>query len=1459
MLYISLGRGTSSIFTGGDDSRNEGFVPYDKNNATIYYNKNETGDNSPAMYLNSTEEEYTKEYLVEDSGGIKIGKHIEYTDNNLNIDSIWYGNCAFMTNSNIQNGEMSFYYSGDHCGIDYAYMSPVPYDTPSPIKACDKQQITKGDELTYSVTQYIPNMIGQLNLNFNQIYKNAGYVNCGDLSEFSFYDSINNNLEVEGCKVYKVEGNKLTDVSDKFEIKTENNIVKANVKDNERITSYFSNAYFKFKIKCKLKSKDVRIKTIPNYGRITIRFGGNYNSTKNTNTVNVNVYYCIKGNVWIENNRINGKKDSYDFNYNGMVVELLDSNYNEISSTRTDGNGTYAFDDKLDGDKVYYVRFKYNGQIYQSTYYKSNFTVGNSCALENSHRRLEIQNRFATIRGFPQNYLRANNQYNVAYGLYQKIVNLDTNNLYYINGRPLTMIDILKEIDSREDSLDNILKSVFYIDNNNTRNAIINYIDDCSITAVTKEISINDVTNIQNGNRIDFGVYSRPLTDLSISNEIVSTTCIVNGKIMNQSFDEKGKKWKVEDRVNDAKYNGKYKYSLPIKSADYLFNAPDYDENGIYREYSVKNLQVYVKYKITIKNNGNTNTRVDYINNWFDDSTYSYNDATCQDENNSYILYGNTKVPIKVIQEKSTIGNLKKMVITGQNDKLQNNKYNSKDYLSPNGEIDIYITFKVNNDSNGKLIIEEGRKNKIREIGKRDVCEIGQYETVYEKGEQIPDHIDDNGNLINKDFGNEMAQGTIDINSNPGSLSNADFIYSNNYGGLNYESNRIENDTDQSELVIKIDSATSKIGGIVFEDKRTVTSNETVNAVIGNGRLDSGETEINGVTVELVELVREVDPSGFPSGNYVGEKIWDSYSYSNGEISKNNEDYYSGIGKSKVIINSNDSNFNVSQVGLGQKNGTYMFDNIPSGDFIVRFKYGDTIRTVLANEKNKNEVTQLLNKYGLNAKSYNGNDYKSTIYESDTKKVESKYGDNTGDSIINNYNDIENFYNNKDYINTKEDFISYSSNKNDYIKNKVKDKLNFYDLNNVSNNDSDAKDLYYYRQRANEYSTNLNNHICEVLDSFEKKVQCDNSTQINRQLDSIKELIENTSMVAQTGLIDTARNNGKTDNVNLGLVERAKSQVVLNQEVSNVRVTLPNGQILYDTNKSVKNLYFGENGDSAVTIDNRLLTGYTINDSNKPSLIQIYMDDELISGANLEITYKVTAEDESEVDYTDKRFYYSGVENNPTQNISKLKISEIVEYVPNILVFDSKDDSQNYWKVISVEDLINSDDYKQSKVNDIYKNTLKTYNTLLTSTYGSKQELTLVPELIANDSQKSKIEFNLKLKSLMSAENWQKDNLTYNNLMEIVHTESDNGRRMSYSIFGNQEMANQSSKTLLNSSEDYIKVKEIDAASSQKVIVLPPTGENKNYFNPIIIAILADIIIIILGIWQIKIGVLEDN
>ena len=160
--------------------------------------------------------------------------------------------------------------------------------------------------------------------------------------------------------------------------------------------------------------------------------------------------------------------------------------------------------------------------------------------------------------------------------------------------------------------------------------------------------------------------------------------------------------------------------------------------------------------------------------------------------------------------------------------------------------------------------------------------------------------------------------------------------------------------------------------------------------------------------------------------------------------------------------------------------------------------------------------------------------------------------------------------------------------------------------------------------------------------------------------------------------------------------------------------------------------------------------------------------------------------------------------------------------------------------------------------------TLETYNTRLGSEFGTGQQL--IPKIV-NDSgisnEQSKIEFYLKLKNMMSMEMWTKNNLTYNNLMEIVHIKSDTGRRMAYSILGNQEMANQAIGTISDSiqpsGEDYIQVKEIDAASSQKVVALPPTGRNNGYYNFIIIALLVNLIIIIIGVWQITIHVIKDN
>ena len=150
------------------------------------------------------------------------------------------------------------------------------------------------------------------------------------------------------------------------------------------------------------------------------------------------------------------------------------------------------------------------------------------------------------------------------------------------------------------------------------------------------------------------------------------------------------------------------------------------------------------------------------------------------------------------------------------------------------------------------------------------------------------------------------------------------------------------------------------------------------------------------------------------------------------------------------------------------------------------------------------------------------------------------------------------------------------------------------------------------------------------------------------QLESLKELMNRrTYMVAQTGVIDTGSNgNVATNAVNLGLVERPKSQIIVSQEVSNIQIILADGKTEFNTNQSVPNLYYSKHEGSMVTYRNNIINDIVIsrNSKNMPELLQVYMDDELLVGAHLRLTYKILAKNISEINYTDKVFYYTGKE-----------------------------------------------------------------------------------------------------------------------------------------------------------------------------------------------------------------------
>ena len=74
--------------------------------------------------------------------------------------------------------------------------------------------------------------------------------------------------------------------------------------------------------------------------------------------------------------------------------------------------------------------FIYNGQIYQSTYYKFDLSGGYSNAKESENDRNTINNKFATISSSPNNYDKNKR----AYGIQQIIRDVDSGAVYYYNG-----------------------------------------------------------------------------------------------------------------------------------------------------------------------------------------------------------------------------------------------------------------------------------------------------------------------------------------------------------------------------------------------------------------------------------------------------------------------------------------------------------------------------------------------------------------------------------------------------------------------------------------------------------------------------------------------------------------------------------------------------------------------------------------------------------------------------------------------------------------------------------------------------------------------------------------------------------------------------------------------------------------------------------------------------------------
>ena len=1149
-----------------------------------------------------------------------------------------------------------------------------------------------------------------------------------------------------------------------------------------------------------------------------------------------------KGGKESTSNATYGGEDEGDKRIPNMQVTLYQEGGSEVGSTRTDGNGQYRFSG-LNAMYQYYVKFTYNGQYYQPVDFQDSSTWGgsnwhiNSNAKDRVAERKEYNIRFEKIGSAPANYKSKDDGYNG--------VGVPGYNKSYTKGELLAAGVI--------DEFGNLIGG---------SESMAQYVQDCMIDAYTnadgsaglyptpsifliddhykwpntpKLLASNGIGGISilydNAYYINLGIQRREESDLAVKKDVEKVTLEINGQTHTYTYDTLENKenaenqWDISVRLSDAYYNTNY--SRELYKSDYIYKASMYgdkDENNdgigdIFGKSKKDELEVYITYKIMVRNQAmSIQARVDELVDYYDqDLEYvdsrSYIEIKRGENQGRYAVKASSSSRYEQLSSatRTTIAEYDNLYVTGLDDK----------YLTAGQTAYVYLTFKVKKDridgEDWVRLDEEIVSGSPIGVGKENIVEINGYSTRYAPGTQVP-------NI--GDVSLEPA-GIIDRDSNPGNLNPADVPKD---GTINYQN--FEDDTDKAPnmriILYREDDKTRVISGAVWEDKRDETIELTTT---GDGLKKNEETLINGVTIQLVEVMEN-------GSEYIWREFGDK-GYSFEDFKKlTQEQQKQGLGGTNTIGKGTGSGTIASETPIinyrglianhefnETHNGEYAFKSFMPGKYVVRFIYGDTIRTVVPKSLG-----------GLNEKSYNGQDYKSTTYQEGidqtTKYVwREKSTWNMGQEILGKVLTEVSAYDktNSDH-NERVTIPTLDANNN---LDTSKQKGYYY---NITESDkktdvSDAKDIESRRNEVINYSNvGVTNYIAEVLASH--KADYDTMNDRNTLL---KDLMANTSMKAETGLMvveleydqvgtdgNKKDNTYKITNVDFGLEERPKAQLAINKEVINVKLTLADGSVLFDAKDTAQNVLWRKHEIYKTGYDSKthMLDESKFKDienirqlnKNKTGLIQLSMDEELMHGATIKITYKITITNVGEVDYKDNCFYYTGnVKDKNT--IVKTRADQVIDYVANNLQFNASENSN--WSVIE-KDKLNTNNMYTTLVNNNLRKQVEQYNTIIQTEALNKE---LVPTLVSKENDHTEVP--LVLTQLITSEN-DTDDLTYSNIVEIVKTSNIVGRRNEYSVVGNQ---------------DPTKVpQELDSDKAEVVKILPPFGDTLNY---IVIAIIA--------------------
>ncbi len=315
-------------------------------------------------------------------------------------------------------------------------------------------------------------------------------------------------------------------------------------------------------------------------------------------------------------------------------------------------------------------------------------------------------------------------------------------------------------------------------------------------------------------------------------------------------------------------------------------------------------------------------------------------------------------------------------------------------------------------------------------------------------------------------------------------------------------------------------------------------------------------------------------------------------------------------------------------------------------------------------------------------------------------------------------------------------------------------------------------------------------------------------------------------------------------NIDFGIVKRAIQQNELKKRVSHLRVTLANGEVVSDVDVENGNLKGEKNHVTYMGPINRGTVNYN------PGFIKVELDDELMQGALLEVTYEFKYNNISEVDVINPNYYKFGssVMNEgayklfdyKNNEVGKVKESEVVYTTPNIIIdyldkdwgYEESKNQEYGWTAMTKEEL-EKDGIQYSAGGTTEKVTVSP--DVFGDTSDINNKIILYTTKLHNEKVLPGTDRNIKLnvsKTLTTT-----DEISLNNETEIVKITKPGGSKIT-TITGSYIPSD--SSTPLESDED----------KSEQVIVTPSTGDNQDYVLPIlvgvtILAIIATSVVII--------------